>query len=412
MRTRAFTVAGLLGMALGIGFGFGLGCSDLTTGTVADDPGPPKLSRLMIQDELPAGDLGNATDLLDTGPLATCSDNLPCVSQPTIDGNLYPDCTMGVCPDPLHFDASTKIAIGALEGGELYGGNQIRFVFNKLLDPAIQTLSMDAMGRPVYGLVDGLVELDLKSTGARVDTYNYWDSSGALVTSDVINQPYGPAIVMKPRAQLSPNTTYTIKLTSSMIKDHNGIGPAADARGNPLPSPFTIDFTTEDLRVLGSTPNVVTLSMGMPRNIRPDDVIQFHFNAGVKEPPSMARVLNSLTASVVLVNNASPMTPVRIEVWSDRGGGGTSAPNPARCVQNLDDTLLDVVAVSAAGMPADLTIGATYTLTFNMIRDNRLGTGTPFTKSYMFTVMGPKDPTDRQRAANFVLPENCNPAQP
>src|SRR5437868_4527985 len=76
MRTRLFYPLGLASLAAAMLPT--LGCDDVDVGHLQDDTDPPKLVRLMIQDELPRGGRNIATDLLDQKPAIACSDTEPC----------------------------------------------------------------------------------------------------------------------------------------------------------------------------------------------------------------------------------------------------------------------------------------------------------------------------------------------
>src|SRR5437868_15210475 len=107
-RPIAFAFASaLVGLA---GFAALPACDSPFTGQLAEDPGPPVLMKLLIQDELPSGGRNAATDLLDKTPTITCAEDMPC---PVGDKFSHPLCDVGkgVCPDPLN-PAQTPPAIG------------------------------------------------------------------------------------------------------------------------------------------------------------------------------------------------------------------------------------------------------------------------------------------------------------
>src|SRR4051812_10299822 len=85
-------------------------CDSVTSGQLSDDPGPPVLQKILIQDERPRGGRNLATDLLDQRPTITCSDVEPCPANNQYEAFSVtgPPCvipdgqTMGTCPDPLN----------------------------------------------------------------------------------------------------------------------------------------------------------------------------------------------------------------------------------------------------------------------------------------------------------------------
>lgn len=391
MRMRLWS--SLLGFALsGLGSS---GCDSITSGQLSDETGPPKLLRILVQDELPgisnpgAPGRGLATDLLDVGMPASCNETNPCPFNMSVGGVLPPPCnipmgmTMGTCTDPL---AAGPVEIGVPPGTPgTYGGIQIRLNFSKLLDGSVEVpVSNPAPGDNPFTLASAVLELS--GPAGVVDTVQYYDPSGPpITTSDpVLFVPFGPALVMKPRAPLSPNTPYRIKLDPTKVTDRNRQGTAADKSGRALGNPYQVMFFTEDLTVLAVRPDVTQPSA----TIKPDDVIQFSFNAGIDES----------SVQVALMNDSGP---VAAQAFSDRG------TDPTMCASGLNDRRLDVVAGSG-GTQQDMPEG-NYTLMLSGIQDDGLGRSTPFTATYSFTVQGPKDPMDPSSftAGMFVLPQSC-----
>src|SRR5262245_49299400 len=102
-------------------------CSSLDAGREEEDPGPPVLLKITVQSNLRY----LLTDLLDVGPERACSDTDPCPTE--APGS--PICriaegeTMGTCPR-VFSPSGTPPAVDPFS-------NELRFVFNKALDPAI-----------------------------------------------------------------------------------------------------------------------------------------------------------------------------------------------------------------------------------------------------------------------------------
>src|SRR5262249_22882050 len=126
----------------------------------------------------------------------------------------------GVCNDPLKIPASgvpvplSLVTIGAAapDGRDPGGGIAIRVVFSKVLDAAIEMVTMDPTKAPgktdTYTIEPGLIELD-DMAGMAVPSRIYYDNGGsAEFSSDLELVPLGPAIVIKPTVQLDAATTY------------------------------------------------------------------------------------------------------------------------------------------------------------------------------------------------------------
>lgn len=479
MRKWFLSSAGAASLTLALAGGLpATGCTDITAGQLGEDPAAPKLMKVLVQDERPAGGRGIGTDLLDTVdvyPPAKCtvcpSDSAGraahpgCKENPCVASALgYPDkgCVIammgdvdGLCADPLSgscegpngqaYDSCTA-ATGArpvyIGTPVAQGGNTIRLVFNKLLDPSIETVTLDpATGKNNYQLAAGILELDgPDGKEVMVDKMGsegtppgyYWDPNGSpRETSDPINIPFGPALVIKPQGPLSPSAKYTIKVDSSRLFDHK-MQPATDAKGTKLPNPYLISFTVEDLKVLATgagaagaaTQDVTTGSAVLAVN----DAIQLQLNSGVDETTAKATLTShggqacKITGDCYHGQTCTAMAcagdaTVPIDVFSDRG------TDPMKCMDNLADRNLDIVPVDKPGEMAaavDLAPGK-YTVEFTALKDDVLGMNSPFTAKYDFTVVacsikgmdgkyGPPDPT--LMLADSMMTPACNPAAP
>ncbi|HEX4462162.1 MAG TPA: hypothetical protein VIA18_29500, partial [Polyangia bacterium] len=132
----------------------GSGCSDLTAGQKAPPKGGPKLIRATVQDYRfiggPPAQRGGIVDLLDNTPPVACADNNPCVTQFLI-AQTFPDLSCqpdNTCLDPLKL-TSAGVPLSA-------GFTSIRVVFNKQLDPSIETIMTDANGAMLPGQTNSL----------------------------------------------------------------------------------------------------------------------------------------------------------------------------------------------------------------------------------------------------------------
>jgi hypothetical protein len=283
-----FLYAGLLSFAGGLLAV--TGCSDITAGQPTDPTGPPLLVHVLIQDGVPAGgppaQRTSITDLLDTqdtNPDLKCSDIQPCLVQfveaftapnfscscatiPTTNRNLFlcgkdasGNYNTGTCNDPLKLPSGGIPLFGDPGAtppppGDAAAGMQIRIVFSKLLNNMIEAVTPNGSTTPgmtlTYTLAD-IIELD--GPNGKLDASALWDPTGTpalgkppVTPSDPEQLEIGPAIVLKPSGNLAPLTTYTVTLHTAMLKDRTG-NAAADANGHPLPDPYTIQFTTEDI---------------------------------------------------------------------------------------------------------------------------------------------------------------------
>ena len=202
-----------------------------------------------------------------------------------------------------------------------------------------------------------------------------------------------PAIVTNPM-DLNPNTTYTIRLHTTNLKDEKGEA-ATDANGVPLPEPYEIKFTTEQL-----TPNLgadgdYSGTASMPTVIAPNDVVQFPFFEDVDETTAALDPTSTGPTGFVAAN---------VEIYNERGS------DPTMCMANEDPFTLNLVYTSGTGAaraPADWPAGD-YSLVLNVksAAGNSSSNGNPI----IFTVSGADttDPTmDAGAVANHVTPEQC-----
>jgi hypothetical protein len=340
----------------------------------------------MIQDETPnLADGGRliATDLLDTAPGAMCSDTMPC---PAND----PPCAipdgmdMGTCPRPLN-PANTPPAIGKPIA---LGGNMIRMVFDELLDPRLDERS-------------DLVVLNGPDGGA-IDCVAYSDPSGAPLLQPAffglgpVLFPYGPALVLKPKAPLFVNTSYTLAVDVADIHDKKGRALTEDSHGAIMAS---YGFTTEGLYVLQSTPD-----LSMSPVIATNDALRIAVNADLDEATA--------TQGAVIVTGASGVH-IAVRAFSERD-------DATACMTTMSRRTLVIIpaATSTSGRPVRASVWpeGSYTLSLSGLLDRdthrtalKADVSATGDFSAAFSVMGPNaDPTiDPSAMENVVLPESC-----
>jgi hypothetical protein len=392
MRTQFGTIP-LLTLLAASSLTAGSGCSDLSAGRLEPPKGGPKLVRAMVQDFAYFGgplQRRSITDLLDdTAPVACAVDN-PCVTQYLI-GRLTPDLTChddGFCFDSLKTPA-TGVELSADSTG-------IRLVFNKQLDPGIETTNVDSNGAQITGqknsLHPGIVEV-LGPGEVPLTITAFWDNSGATTfTSDVILIPFGPAIVINP-LDFQANTTYTIRLHPGQLKDEEGEA-ATNADGTPLADPTDLKFTTEPLTANDGADSV---DFTGPVSIVPNDVIQIGFWEDADDTTAVATAASTGPAG---------FDPAAVEIYADRG----DSPVAADCSAAENPQQLDIVyttGTGAARAPADWPAGD-YSLVFTVKSPG--GTSTYTSDPLVFTVAGSDvtDPTiDPMIVAVHVTPEQC-----
>jgi hypothetical protein len=268
-------------------------CEDLTAGQLMEDPGPPVLAKILIQDELPTGGRNVATDLLDQTPTISCSDRDPC---PTGDKFSHPPCDLasGTCPDPLK-PSQTPPAIGT--PGTL-AGNQIRLVWNKQLDPALEMVILDPLtGMPSgYSLADPTIIGLYDASGKEIPALKYWDPAGSpTLTSDLFMDPYGPALVIKQRQPFLPLASYEVRIRPDAIRDAQGQAAAFDINGAPVATSYP--FTVEGFHSSGGA---LADFMDYPDTIDTTDVLAIKTNAR----------FDASTLQVTVMMNGQPVETV------------------------------------------------------------------------------------------------------
>ena len=329
----------------GVAAGAVLSCENVDTGQLEEDRGPPVLRRILIQDELPSGGRHMATDLLDHSPAIACSLRDPC---PAGDKFSHPLCDFdaSVCPDPLN-PAQTPPAIGT--PGSL-GGNQIRLVMTKQLDPDIEEITLNMMTGATtgYSLKDPTIVGLFDAGGRELKSLKYWDPVGATLTSDIFADPFGPALVIKPMAPLVPLTKYSIRLRPDQIKDGSGQALATDINGAPVAASY--DFTTEAFSAAGGNQSDLTDTMKNPDGaIDVADVLAIRTNARFDYTTLKVTVTRAGQPVEILANpaygtdpkgcDAAKVSPTQINIFRTTAGVRTDWDEGEYAVS------IDVVAV-------------------------------------------------------------------
>jgi hypothetical protein len=356
------------------------GCDSVDVGRLPDDPGPPRLVRILVQDEDFSGaGRGLITDLLNTAPDLACDEVNVCPAALRVSCSIADGETAGLCVDPTKpFNTPASVGLPV----EL-GGTQLRLVFSKLL-----ALELPAA---VEG-PDGASIARLSTADGDVPVVRYFDPAGSPTetTDPVYLEPYGPALVLKPEAPLTAATTYTLTIDPAKLVDRAGQALASDPAG-PIRTTYT--FTTEALYPVAASPDVLTSTSAA---IAPNTVIQLELNAAAVE-----------AGAAVEVRDASG-APVATLVWLDRA-------DAEDCEGSLSPRLLDVVRLSVTGAPEPWAPGA-YTINYGGVRaagspEGRLSSDAFGTAAFTtgFVVEGePTDPAEDPSAVeNFVLPGQC-----
>jgi hypothetical protein len=252
----------------------------------------------------------------------------------------------GFCKDPLVLPAGgVPIALGNAALGakpdmrDPGGGQQIRLVFDKVLDDSIEDVTFPAPGTAApgtgntYTFHDGIIELDGPS--GKVASEIYLDNGGSpIFSSDLELIPFGPASVIKPKTSFEFSTTYTVKiLQPNVLKDREG-NNAVGINGTALPS--SISFTTEGVATANSGPfgDAATdfpAFMTPPAQVTPNEVIQITYWAQIAGD----------SATVTVVKAPAGVKPI---AFSDRGSDPTMCPkNAGGMTTETNGNILDVV---------------------------------------------------------------------
>jgi hypothetical protein len=391
MRTQFVPYVRLIGLIAG-GLVGAAGCDNVTAGTSGDPPGPVKLVRVLIQDGASSGSARKfAVDLLEKDPLTPCDDVNICTAQYAIQGT-YPgaNCSApagmsGTCVDPLLVPKGgvpIEPAVGTAKGGVA-----IRIVFNKLLLDSTVNNPVD-MGLATF--IDGVAELIGPDGTTKVPCDKFWDLAGSPdFTSDVIKSPFGPAIVLKPQAELAPNTNYTVRLHPSTLKDREMNSPV-DSSGTPLPDPYDQTFKTENIKLRASK-SYPTAYTPTP-TIAPNEVLSFLFWGPIVASPKG-------DSSVVMLNVMSgPLTAAQILAYTK-----TTVDPTMMCNTSSGKGVWLYLTPAPAASPATQWPAGDYTLSFTLT--DPTGAGSYTSPALSFTVGGaPGDSTDANVIGNMGGP--------
>lgn len=435
MRMRFLLKATSLCLALGGVAGI-TGCDNIDAGRLPEDTAPPKLVRVLFQDDTIVGGRGLATDLLDTSTGQACSDTNPCVSpyvcgerngEPLGDGKCHNHNSTLEVPPPI------GNPVGA-------AGLQIRLVFSKIIDPSIEKVFMKQCAKSAVGCqtdTDCDMSKDPTNTcsvergpGRAAYTYAinppdlvtllgpgdkaikatvaYAPGGSPVETSDKIFNPHGPAITVTPAVPLAPDTSYKLVVKAGLIKDRKG-QQLADAKGTSLGETTTIEFKTEGLFVMqnwncpsfncigynGATINwPETSTPNDEQEIAPNHFINLHFNADIDET----------TADKITVKG--PSGDVKYAAFNNRD-------DPEDCEGTQDWRSLNIVAVDDMGKATKWAPGSyTVTITGVAADGNSSATVAPLTLKIKVRDKDadPKseDPMESTFVLdNLVMPSDC-----
>ncbi|HEX6837000.1 MAG TPA: Ig-like domain-containing protein, partial [Polyangia bacterium] len=321
----------------------------------------------------------------------------------------------GVCNDPIKIPdsgvpvpGSVALLTGAGDMRDPGGGIQVRLVFDKVLDNSIEMVTPNGMTTPgatlTYTMKPGIIEFDDESGKEFAGGVEYYyDNGGSFqYSADVELVPYGPAIVIKPKAQLDAHTKYTIKiLNPGALKDREG-NQAVALGGGALGTSFS--FTTEDLTPAnaGAFPSdsaggngfdFPDFTAGMAQ-IAPNDVVQI----GFFEP------FAGDAAKVVVKSGCAGAKPI---AYSERGNDATMCTKADPGGYPVLDLVNTQSGDVQSGTPVDWPMGdCTLTITV----DDAGKKGASYSADYTFTVAGDDvtDPmTDPNIASQHVTPAQC-----
>jgi hypothetical protein len=341
------------------------GCDSVDVGFERENPEPPILWRIMVQDQDRTGGRFLFSDLfqLDDMPRA-CSDIDPC------PGELLQHCdfeTM-LCDNPYATEPFVGIPRNDPLTNQVLGGIQVRLVFDQRLDSA-----MDAQLQ-----ADGDMTVDLADDTGILPSVKYLDNSGGhLINAFPYAEPFGPAIVIKPIASLHAGTTYKVMLNPSLIKDAEGQNPVNDIDGTAIKSEYT--FTTEGLFLNEASPDIVSSTTAV---IAPNDVLIFNANAPIDD--DNVRTVETASAAITVIGPDGRRVPV---IAFNELGDATDCEGTANERTLIVVRVLDFTATSTT--PVDWEPGV-HRIMFNDIGSSGPGSDAQLTdvEDAVFTVEG------------------------
>jgi hypothetical protein len=171
------------------------------------------IARVMVQD----GTRYVATDLLNTKELRSCSLTDPCPAEMQVACTETEAGKTGVCPDPLSLRVTPPPLAEVTDPSTF----MVRVVFNRILklddvevDDPLSTTTPKARV-----LKDPSVVQLIGPDGTEIAARKWYDAQGDHVqTSNPIDFPYGPALVIVPDAALAPEFTYTLRVKPELLK--------------------------------------------------------------------------------------------------------------------------------------------------------------------------------------------------
>jgi hypothetical protein len=353
-------------------------CDAVDAGRAEESPDPPVLLKITVQ----SSNRGLLADLLDRGPEVACSLTNPCpVDEPGSPICRIPEgATEGICP--------RAYSVREVPPPVDPSSNEIRLVFDKVLDPSIA--AEIERGDSVVALVG--------PDGMSVATRLRYEPSGApRFSSNAFIFPYGPALALLTDDPLFAASTYELRLDLARIRDKKGQQAIRDSNGAIQAS---YQFTTESFHVAASSLSAA----GQPPVIAPNQALTLALNAPFDE-----RSATSSTSGTSVVRTASG-DPVPVEVFAFRG----HVTETSSCASAFDPLILEIVPISSDG-DATRWLEGDYRLDLGVIRD--AGTGLAALKSdphgseafeATFSVSGSLlDPTDPSAGESLVLPWQC-----
>ena len=269
----------------------GVGCesSDEKTNLRTAADGPPNVLTVLVLDE-PATDTNVAREHAVfcrsvPGPNGTMvqDDKAPqIVGLP--DYSNFDVCEAGVGLDDNGDPIGTVAGIPGTDNGDgtVSAGWHVRIVFDKLLDPAIETLTMLANGTS-EGHINTTHPVDLLCDGVAVPYDGYYAPNGNSVT-----WPLGPSIVVQPSQYVQAGATCTVTLTQNIL--------------NKLEQPVPTDqlgpysFAVGDLALIGAEPtdtpalDAAVANVTLSFNGEPVDATFTNFNFATCDTETAAQV--------------------------------------------------------------------------------------------------------------------------
>ena len=222
----------------------GIGCESSAekTDLRSQDSGPPNVLAVLVLDD-PAGLREHAVfcRTVTTDGVTTQDDKAPTiVGLP--DYSNFDVCENGVGLDDNGNPIGTVDGIPGLDNGDgtVSAGWHVRVMFDKLLDPSIETLTMLPNGTS-EGHINTTHPVDLLCDGVAVPYDGYYAPNGNAVT-----WPLGPSILIQPSNYVAAGSTCTVTLTQNIT--------------NKLEQPVPTDelgpykFDVGDLALIGAAP--------------------------------------------------------------------------------------------------------------------------------------------------------------